>query len=549
MKSLPEFKVVTYQNDWLDTNTTPTIDFSIDKAIEAGVNIMVIAFWDFDVPTNTLTPSGGMAAAYNCEWVDYERINSLYHDGNINVLLGMGGETGAEADWSVIIEGNAYEYAKNAVDIIQDKGFDGIDIDWEGMSGWKRGQPYSNETYEGIFKFMEEFIVNLHTIFVDRGIEDKMIISCAPETAYLLDEYQNNPTTINYFWVIVDSNASQYIDYASIQFYNISDEEKYATNTYKTLFIESNPQEGWDLVSAAKQLITRGFPQEKLVVGKMNLRGEGNSLLRDQDYIDMPELTEDVINAIKGVSGMLKWMGGIMIWQWWVQSTTSYYNEIELEATVEYFKDVNEFINNGTEPDPPPDNECEDCTENGLGYKCYIEGLADGSSGTHPCETCENCPVDDPGYVCGYMVGLEDGNNGRASCETCENCPIDDAGYVCGHDAGYEYGHDAGYDEGHAAGYDEGHAAGYDEGLEDGGDGRPSCNNCNLCPTDDNGYICGHDAGYEAGLEDRDEVNGKNYFGLAIVFISITFVLVVIIMVVGIYYYYYLKSKIEIEEN
>ena len=86
-----------------------------------------------------------------------------------------------------------------------------------------------------------------------------------------------------------------------MQFYNQEDSEY---NTYNELFEHST---GFFSNTAVKEIIARGIPSEKIVVGKPATQNDAHNT----GYVDLVQLGEWSIQAYNEFG----WFAGIMIWQ------------------------------------------------------------------------------------------------------------------------------------------------------------------------------------------------------------------------------------------
>lgn len=92
------------------------------------------------------------------------------------------------------------------------------------------------------------------------------------------------------------------IDFYNIQFYNQGD-TKY--DTYETLFINSG---GFFSGTAVKEIISRGVPPKKIVIGKpVNPSDASNTGWMESGVLG---------DALQKGYNDLKWYGGAMYWQY-----------------------------------------------------------------------------------------------------------------------------------------------------------------------------------------------------------------------------------------
>lgn len=122
------------------------------------------------------------------------------------------------------------------------------------------------------------------------------IISHAPQGPYFKSEYYPKGG-----YVTVNKEVGNLIDFYNVQFYNQGD-TKY--NSYDELFIKSS---GFFSGTAVKEIIARGVPSNKIVVGKpaaqMDVMNTGLVSATDLGAWTSRAFTE------------LGWYAGVMFWQ------------------------------------------------------------------------------------------------------------------------------------------------------------------------------------------------------------------------------------------
>ena len=82
----------------------------------------------------------------------------------------------------------------------------------------------------------------------------------APQAPYFSTAYARNGG-----YLAVDQEVGDLIDLYLVQFYN---QGNTGYDTYQTLFIQSN---GWSTGTSVQEIIKKGVPSHKLVVGKPTL--------------------------------------------------------------------------------------------------------------------------------------------------------------------------------------------------------------------------------------------------------------------------------------
>ena len=92
------------------------------------------------------------------------------------------------------------------------------------------------------------------------------------------------------------------IDFYNVQFYN---QGTSTYDTYTTLFTTSN---GWATKTSVKEIVARGVPAKKIVVGKPVLKTDAYNT----GHMDLLALG----NATSKAYTDLKWYWGVMLWQY-----------------------------------------------------------------------------------------------------------------------------------------------------------------------------------------------------------------------------------------
>ena len=100
----------------------------------------------------------------------------------------------------------------------------------------------------------------------------------------------------------VNTQIGATIDFYNVQFYNQGD-SRY--NSYNLLFLNSG---GYFTGTAVKEIMNRGIPARKIVVGKPVTSNDATN----SGWMDLTILGDGALKAYTE----LKWYGGIMLWQY-----------------------------------------------------------------------------------------------------------------------------------------------------------------------------------------------------------------------------------------
>eukprot|EP00919_Chromeraceae_sp_WS-2016_P023289 GHVR01055359.1.p1 GENE.GHVR01055359.1~~GHVR01055359.1.p1 ORF type:complete len:166 (+),score=16.54 GHVR01055359.1:1497-1994(+) len=124
------------------------------------------------------------------------------------------------------------------------------------------------------------------------------IITHAPQAPYFCCEHYKNDS-----YCKVDKEVGHMIDFYTVQFYNQGPSNRY--DTYETLFEKSG---GYFPGTSVKEMIAKGVPSEKIVVGKPVTQAN----VMNTGLMDLDRLGEAVTRAYNE----LGWYGGVMFWQY-----------------------------------------------------------------------------------------------------------------------------------------------------------------------------------------------------------------------------------------
>lgn len=123
------------------------------------------------------------------------------------------------------------------------------------------------------------------------------VISHAPQGPYFKEEFYKNGA-----YITVNKQVGSTIDFYNVQFYNQGD-TKY--DTYEGLFLNSG---GYFTGTAVKEIIKRGVPGKKLVVGKPVTPSDATN----SGWMELSVLGEASTRAYNE----MEWYAGVMFWQY-----------------------------------------------------------------------------------------------------------------------------------------------------------------------------------------------------------------------------------------
>ena len=168
----------------------------------------------------------------------------LLQDRGVKVLISMGGATGAV---DVVNSADATQFATSMTGIINEYGFDGMDIDFEGSS-LILGQGDSDFRNP-----VGDKVVNLITAFrsILNQFDDSFILSMAPETAYVQGGFSTYGGIFGAYLPVIHALRDQ-LDYIHVQHYN--------TGSMLGLDSQVYAQGNADFHVAMAELLLQGFP-------------------------------------------------------------------------------------------------------------------------------------------------------------------------------------------------------------------------------------------------------------------------------------------------
>ena len=176
---------------------------------------------------------------------------------------------------------NPITVATNLATFVIENKFDGVDIDYEDNAAMENGS--------GV-QWLIDFTTKL------RSLLPGYIITHAPQGPYFKSEFYPQKG-----YVGVHEAVGSMIDFYNVQFYNQGNTQY---NTYTELFTHST---GYFSTTSVQEIINRGIPSEKVVVGKPATSAEAVNT----GYVDFTSLGNWGAQAYNSFG----WSAGFMVWQ------------------------------------------------------------------------------------------------------------------------------------------------------------------------------------------------------------------------------------------
>jgi len=175
---------------------------------------------------------------------------------------------------------------------------DGVDLDYEDNDAMEKGKG-------------EEWLIQItRTLRQLLPREQGYIISHAPQAPY----FMGPPKYPNGGYLTVDKQVGSLIDYYNVQFYN---QAQTSYSSYQTLFQTSD---GWATDTAVAQMIAKGIPSSKIVVGKPITTGDASNT----GYVSVDTLRQ----MFQTARSSLSWNAGFMGWQFKSDTDGSWSNKL-----------------------------------------------------------------------------------------------------------------------------------------------------------------------------------------------------------------------------
>ena len=162
---------------------------------------------------------------------------------------------------------------------------DGADIDYEDSGSFVHG---TGE--EWLIKFTKQ---------LRKRLPDRLITH-APQAPYFEESTYKNGA-----YMTIHREVGDLIDFYNVQFYNQGLKRTY--DSYYSLFVSTDPYQTKG--SSVREIINRGIPAEKIVVGKPATKRN----VMNSGYMDPTALGKAILLA----NQRLSWHTGVMFWEYW----------------------------------------------------------------------------------------------------------------------------------------------------------------------------------------------------------------------------------------
>lgn len=261
-------------------------DFSFNQLVDAGYNLIILAFFVNTVSLDCTIAWGSMGQDRQKATIQYA------HSKGARIILSSGGATDFPYN---LISGAAY--ARSAAQWAVNNNLDGIDFDLENFG---RDFTFAGMSTDAVLNWVVDATNTARTIMGANAV-----ICHAPQPPYFG----------NFGWANGYGKLYQrapHIDFFLVQYYNNG-----PTNTYETIFISNSNG------ASVTQIAALGIPMSKIVVGKPVHTSDIGDL--SQGYNTAAELNAMFARAKRE----LGWNTGVMGWQWLaVSSNTAWINTI-----------------------------------------------------------------------------------------------------------------------------------------------------------------------------------------------------------------------------
>ncbi len=206
-------------------------------------------------------------------------LKKIYNDNGIKLMVSAFGATEQPTSAGY----DATDCAKKLADYVSKNDLDGVDIDWEDTAAFQRGTG-------------EDWLITFTTVL--RSLLPNAIITHAPQAPYFVgtSHYPKNG------YLKVNSAVGSMIQFYNVQFYN-QDTSPY--NTANTLF---NASGGWAPGTSVNEIISKGVPSNKIVVGKPATTADA----APGSYMSASSISSALVANHK-YNG---WQAGVMFWQY-----------------------------------------------------------------------------------------------------------------------------------------------------------------------------------------------------------------------------------------
>ncbi len=277
------FTYVNFINGWWPASTIAAGMAVPGFAKSHTYNYVALAFWSYngalDIAKVWENPTMFMGAESSLGKTNQEIRASLkkaYNDNGVKVLVSAFGATEMPTSRDPV------DVANKLAKFVTDYNLDGCDIDYEDNDAMEAGKGEA---------WLIAFTRRL------RELLPTQIITHAPQAPYFKSEYYPKGG-----YVTVHREVGNLIDFYNVQFYNQGD-TRY--NSYDELFIKAS---GFFSGTSVKEIIARGIPSNKIVVGKpaaqIDVMNTGLVAITDLGAWTSRAFTE------------LGWYAGLMFWQY-----------------------------------------------------------------------------------------------------------------------------------------------------------------------------------------------------------------------------------------
>jgi len=233
-------------------------------------------------------PWGKSTSEVQKAWLD------RYHQRNIKVLVSAFGATEFPTSAGV----DPVKCGTDLANFVKTNQLDGVDLDYEDNDAMEKGKG-------------EEWLIQItRTLRQLLPREQGYIISHAPQAPY----FMGPPKYPNGGYLTVDKQVGSLIDYYNVQFYN---QAQTSYSSYQTLFQTSD---GWATDTAVAQMIAKGIPSSKIVVGKPITTGDASNT----GYVSVDTLRQ----MFQTARSSLSWNAGFMGWQFKSDTDGSWSNKL-----------------------------------------------------------------------------------------------------------------------------------------------------------------------------------------------------------------------------
>lgn len=262
---------------------------TLQKAIDFGYNLLVLAFWIS--PVTGVDPYSAADLWTKLSAADRNATLAYAHANNAKIILATGGATFAGYQVSGPLSGSSF--GTDAANFAKSYNFDGLDFDLENFvsPGFTTS---TGLTKEQTIQWMTDATAAARSV-----LGEDALITHAPQSPYFstpefsqgyLDFYLQTPTPS--------------VDLFLVQYYNQG-------ATYLTYPSQMINNDNFHPGTAVAQLIQRGIPKEKVVVGKLTQPTDGGA----NSWVSPQAIHEWVVQAATD-SAVYNWHTGVSTWQW-----------------------------------------------------------------------------------------------------------------------------------------------------------------------------------------------------------------------------------------